>query len=88
MIAQFGDAQSAGTAARGEQYVRLEELLEDARTYSRRRAEFERAQTRDFAARRADLEALIPVVEGRLPLVVTARRATSTPCCASRARPA
>ena len=76
MVAQFGDAQGAGTAARGEQYVRLKELLEDARAYSRRRADFERAQTRDFAARRADLEALIPVVEGRLPMIVNADRAS------------
>ena len=76
MVAQFGDAQSAGSAARGEQYVRLKELLEDARTYARRRAEFERAQTRPFAARRADLEALIPVVEGRLPLMVNADQAS------------
>jgi imidazolonepropionase-like amidohydrolase len=40
------------------------------RIYARRRSEFERAQTRAFAARRADLEALIPVIEGRLPLMV------------------
>jgi len=76
MVAQFGDARSGGSNARGEQYVRLKELIEDARTYSRRRAEFDRAQTRPFAARRADLEALIPVVEGRLPLMVNADRAS------------
>ncbi len=70
MVAQFGDPRSAGSNARGEQYVRLKEVLEDARIYARRRSEFERAQTRAFAARRADLEALIPVVEGRLPLMV------------------
>ena len=76
MVAQFGDARSGGTNARGEQYARLKELLEDARLYSRRRTDFERAQTRAFAARRADLEALIPVVEGRLPLMVTAEQAS------------
>ena len=76
MVAQFGDARSGGANARGEQYARLKELLEDARNYSRRRADFERAQTRDFAARRADLEALIPVVEGRLPLLVNADQAS------------
>jgi imidazolonepropionase-like amidohydrolase len=74
MVAQFGDPRSGGSNARGEQYTRLKELLEDARTYSRRRAEFERAQTRPFAARRADLEALVQVVEGRLPLMVNADR--------------
>lgn len=76
MVAQYGDARSGGTNARGEQYARLRELLQDARAYSRRRADFERAQTRDFAARRGDLEALIPVVEGRLPLMVNADQAS------------
>ena len=76
MVAQFGDPRSGDTNARGEQYARLKELLDDARNYSRRRADFERAQTREFAARRADLEALIPVVEGRLPLMVTADQAS------------
>ena len=76
MVAQFGAPRSGGSNARGEQYVRLKELIEDARTYSRRRAEFDRAQTRLFAARRSDLEALIPVVEGRLPLMVNADRAS------------
>ena len=76
MVAQFGDARSGGTNARGEQYARLKELLDDARAYSRRRAEFDRAQTRTFAARRADLEAMIPVVERRLPLMVNADQAS------------
>ena len=76
MVAQFGDARSGGANARGEQYARLKELLQDARAYSTRRADFERAQTRDFVARRADLEALIPVVQGRLPLMVNADRAS------------
>ena len=76
MVAQFGDARSGGTNARGEQYARLKELLEDVRAYSRRKADFERAQTRTYAARRADLEALIPVVEGRLPLIMNADQAS------------
>ena len=76
MVAQFGDARSGGSNARGEQYERLKELIEDTRTYARRRADFDRAQTRPFAARRADLEALIPVAEGRLPLMVNADRAS------------
>jgi imidazolonepropionase-like amidohydrolase len=76
MVAQFGDARSGGTNARGEQYARLKELIDDTRLYARRRTEFERAQTRPFAARRADLEALIPVVEGRLPLMINADQAS------------
>ncbi|HUQ84133.1 MAG TPA: amidohydrolase family protein [Gemmatimonadaceae bacterium] len=76
MVAQFGDPRSGGSTARGEQYARLKEILEDARTYSRRRSDFDRAQTRTLAARRADLEALIPVVEGRLPLLFNADQAS------------
>ena len=76
MVAQFGDARDGGSNARGEQYARLKEILEDTRIYARRRSDFDRAQTRPFAARRADLEALIPVVEGRLPLMVNVDQAS------------
>jgi imidazolonepropionase-like amidohydrolase len=76
MVAQVGDKQAAETRARGELLVRLREILEDARTYGRRKADFERAQTRPFAVSRLDLEALQPVVQGRLPLLVTADKAS------------
>lgn len=76
MVAQFGEPRDGGANARGEQYARLREVLDDARIYARRRSDFERAQTRPFAARRADLEALVPVVEGRLPLLVAADKAS------------
>jgi imidazolonepropionase-like amidohydrolase len=75
MVAQMGDAQQAGVGARGELAVRLKELLEDTRLYARRRADFDRNQTRDFVASRLDLEAMIPVVEGRLPLLLNVDRA-------------
>lgn len=77
MVSQVGSPGSAGgLGARGELAVRLRELLEDTRAYSRRKADFERAATRDFVASRLDLEAMIPVVEGRLPLIVVADRAS------------
>ncbi|HJQ20718.1 MAG TPA: amidohydrolase family protein [Gemmatimonadaceae bacterium] len=76
MIADVADHQNNGPSARGELLVRLRELLEDTRAYSRRKADYERAATRDFAASRLDLEAMIPVVEGREPLVVAADRAS------------
>jgi imidazolonepropionase-like amidohydrolase len=41
----------------------------------RNRAAYDRAETRELAASRADLEALIPVVEGELPLLLEADRA-------------
>jgi len=74
VVAHIDDAQSAGVGARGELLLKLRELLEDTRVYARNKAAFERAQTRDFVAGRLDLEAMIPVVEGRLPLVIAADR--------------
>jgi len=76
MVAQISDNQSAGTDARGELLGRLRELLEDTKAYMRNRAAYERAETRDFAASRLDLQAMIPVVEGRLPLLIAADKAT------------
>ena len=76
MVAQIGDKGSAAVGARAELAVKLKELLADTRAYSRRKAEFERAATRDFVAGRLDLEAMIPVIEGRLPLIVAADRAS------------
>jgi len=70
MVAEFGDAASAGTGSRGELIVKFRELLEDTKFFMTHRAEFDRAQTRDFQASRLDLEAMIPVVQGRLPLLV------------------
>ena len=75
MVAQIG-GQFAGLTARAEVLTRVKELLEDARVYSRRKAEFERNASRTFVAGRLDLEAMIPVVEGRLPLIVVADRAS------------
>jgi imidazolonepropionase-like amidohydrolase len=76
MVAQIGNTQSAGVGSRGELILRLRELLEDVRVYGRRRADFERAATREFAASRLDLEAMRPVLAGRLPLIIVADKAS------------
>lgn len=76
MVGQIGSPQQIGAQSRGELMMRLREVLDDARAYSRRRADFERAQTRPFAASRLDLEALGPVLEGRIPLLLEADRAS------------
>ena len=75
MVAQVQAPQGAGAGARGELLVKLRELIEDTRAFIRNRSAYERAATRDFAASRLDLQAMIPVVEGRLPLLVTADKA-------------
>jgi imidazolonepropionase-like amidohydrolase len=60
--------------SRGEVIVKLREILEDTRYFQAHRDAFDRAQTRDFSTSRLDLEAMIPVVEGRLPLLVSVDR--------------
>jgi imidazolonepropionase-like amidohydrolase len=76
MIAEVGDASQAGVNSRGELIVKLRELLEDTRFFQTHRDAFDRAQTRPFAASRLDLQAMIPVIQGRLPLVVFVDRAS------------
>jgi imidazolonepropionase-like amidohydrolase len=76
MIAEVGNAQSAGLTSRGELIVKLRELLDDTRFFRTHRDAFDRAQTRPFAASRLDLQAMIPVIEGRLPLIVAVDRAS------------
>jgi len=76
MVGQMGEKGPAGVGARAELAVKLKELLEDTRVYARRKADFDRGATRNFIAGRLDLEAMIPVVEGRLPLIIKADRAS------------
>jgi imidazolonepropionase-like amidohydrolase len=76
MVAEIGDPQAAGVNSRGELIVKLRELLDDTRFYQTHRDAFDRAQTRPFAASRLDLQAMIPVIEGRLPLLITVDRAS------------
>lgn len=74
MVGQADDADNAGTGSRGELVGKLRELLGDTKAYAAHRAAYERGETREYSARRADLEAMIPVVEGRLPLLVEVDR--------------
>jgi imidazolonepropionase-like amidohydrolase len=76
MVGQIGSPQQANAQSRGELMMRLREVLDDARAYARRKADYERAQTRQFAASRLDLEALGPVLDGRLPLLLEVDRAS------------
>jgi imidazolonepropionase-like amidohydrolase len=75
MVAQIEDNDGAKVGAAGELVGQLRDLIEDTRTYMRRKADFERAQTRPFVATRRDLEAMIPVVEGREVLTIYADKA-------------
>ena len=70
------NAREAGHGARGGITMRLREVLEDARAYARDRGAYNRGETREFSVSRLDLEALQPVLAGRLPLVVQAHRSS------------
>ncbi len=63
-----GGGSRAGAAAR------LRRVFSDALEYSRRRADYTRAQMQQLAAGAADLEALLPVLRGQVPLVVISNR--------------
>ncbi|MND82497.1 putative metallo-dependent hydrolase [compost metagenome] len=76
MAAPFGEAgATVAGGARGAAFVLFKETLAEVRTYARNKAAYDRAALRDLSLSRADLEALIPVAEGRMPLIVTVNRA-------------
>lgn len=76
MVLDMGDAgaERAG-GARAAELVALRALFAEVRDYKARRAAYDRGETRDYTLSRADMDALIPVVEGRMPLLVSVNRA-------------
>jgi imidazolonepropionase-like amidohydrolase len=68
-------ANNAG-GSRGASLVLVRAALQDARDFNRNRAAYDRGATRDFGLSRVDLEALVPVVEGKTPLLVRVHRAS------------
>jgi imidazolonepropionase-like amidohydrolase len=68
-------ARAAG-GSRGAAIVLIKSALDDARAFARNRAAFETGSTRDYGLSRLDLEALVPVVQGKTPLLVSVHRAS------------
>ena len=54
--------------------ARLRQVFRDALEYERRKSDFSRAQMRPLSASAADLEALLPVLHGRVSLIALANR--------------
>jgi imidazolonepropionase-like amidohydrolase len=79
-VAMFGSiAQAAVDSAgrsRGALWLRVRESLDDARAYKSGKAAYDKAQLRTLSLSRVHLEALLPVADGKLPLVITANRAS------------
>jgi imidazolonepropionase-like amidohydrolase len=86
MWADLGSKGDDRGASRGEVQEHLRLLLSDARDYARRRADYDRGNTREFAARRQDLEALQPVLAGQLPMIIDADRASDIEAALAVAR--
>jgi imidazolonepropionase-like amidohydrolase len=65
-----------GGGSRQSAILRLREAFRDALDYAANRKAYDQGDRRPYSLSRLDLEALIPVVKGELPLVITADRAS------------
>ena len=68
------EAQEVGT--RGGLWMLLRQAMDDARFYATHRAQYDANAARSLGLPRISLEALLPVLRGEEPLVVTAHRAS------------
>ncbi|HEX7118703.1 MAG TPA: amidohydrolase family protein [Longimicrobiales bacterium] len=77
MFAALGEsgARMAG-GARAAAILRLREIFQDVRDYAAHREAWASARRRDYALSRLDLEALVPVARGEVPLVLNVDRAS------------
>ncbi len=79
-VAMYGsvasDAAAAAGGARGGTWLKLREAFADARAFGKNRAAFEQNRSRPLALSPLHLEALQPVLAGKLPLVLAANRAS------------
>lgn len=77
--AMFGDVGNGGVdsagGARGGLWLKLREAVADARWYAKNKTAVEQNRSRALSLSPLHLEALQPVIEGRLPLVLNAHRA-------------
>lgn len=71
MVAYFGGSVAP---SRGALLLTLRELFDDARAYAKNKAAFDKNQYRRLSTSKRDLEALQPVVQGRLPLLMHVNR--------------
>ena len=76
VVLDMGEAGAQAAGSRGAAMVLVRSALEDARAYARNKAAYDRGETRQFGLSRVDLEALVPVVQGRTPLLVRVSRAS------------
>lgn len=75
-VAVNGSLGQAYGGSRAATVAKLREVLSDAQLFRTRKAAYERAQSRPFAAHPLDLEALQPMLAGQVPLTLAADRAS------------
>lgn len=73
-LGEAGASHAGGS--RGAAMVLVKSALDDARNFALNRAAYDRGQTRAYGLSRINLEALIPVVEGKIPLLIRVDRAS------------
>jgi imidazolonepropionase-like amidohydrolase len=76
----------AGKDGHATAVLRVREAFDDARSFQKKRADYERNQTRRFAPSRLDLEALTAALDGKLPVVFHVDRAAEILSALSIAR--
>ena len=76
MLAALGPGRGQNGGSRAETIMKLREVLDDARTYRTHRTDFDRAQLRPLSASRLDLEALLPVLDGKVPMIIEADKSS------------
>ncbi|PYO39290.1 MAG: imidazolonepropionase [Gemmatimonadetes bacterium] len=75
VVANFDEnAKDEGGGSRAGVAERLRRVFNDALEYARRRADYNRGAMQPLSASAADLEALLPVLRGQLPLIAVANR--------------
>jgi imidazolonepropionase-like amidohydrolase len=75
MVAELSErTKDVGGGSRAAAAARLRHVLDDAAEYSRRKADWARAQMHPLAASARDLAALAPVLRGELLLIIFANR--------------
>jgi imidazolonepropionase-like amidohydrolase len=75
-VAVDGNLGQSHAGSRAAALEQLRRVLTDARFYRANRRAFDRGQSRQLSAHPLDLEALFPVLDRRVPLTLTAHRAS------------
>jgi imidazolonepropionase-like amidohydrolase len=75
LVVDFGaGAKDAGGGSRAGGIARIRQVFNDALEYDRRKAEYNRGATQELSAPAKELEALLPALRGRMPVVAVANR--------------